>query len=219
MSDPEPPGWAAAPPPQSPPGPPAPVPQAPEVLPWGPRGPARDYGWVRIVGALLVVALVLAVGYSVRGFFEPAGLRTPPVFPTPTPTPAGFEFQLADKFWNGSALPALAEVSRTLPTINSRCKANLTATCRAAILATDQKVQRAVTVINQGDIPACITDDVTRFKGHLESMGGGLQIALDGYNAGDRLMVAQGLSQFHESLLPLDQDAAAVTKDVRVLCN
>jgi hypothetical protein len=190
--------------------------QAEEPAPWLPKGNVRDYRWIPAVGALV---LIIAVGWSLRGLFPNGATRTPPAFPTPTPTPAGLEFGRAYLFWHSSALPAVADMSRSVPAINSRCKGRLTAPCQASITVTDQKLQTAITIINNGDIPACITTHLSRFKSDLEKMDGGLQIALNGYRAGDRSLVAQGLTQFYDSQRPLSVDAAAVTKDVTVLCN
>ena len=205
------------PPPPSPPRP-APVPAA-KAPPWAPLGPIRDYRWAPAVVAVLVLVVIVAVAFSLRGLFMPAGFRTPPSFPTPTPTPAGLEFGRAYLFWYNSAAPALAAVNKTLPALNSRCKGNLPTTCRVAIAATDAKLQLTITIINKGSVPACIADDLSRFKGDLEGMDGGLQIALKGYTQRDRQMIAQGLTQFHEASRPVAQDSAAVSKDVKALCH
>jgi hypothetical protein len=179
----------------------------------------RDDRWIRVAGAVLVVAAIVFVGWSLRGLIFP-GDRAIPVFATPTPTPAGTEFDRADIFWNRQAIPALVEFIKTVPAINTKCKTNLLAAgCHAAILASDQKLEQAVTVINQGDVPACLTTDLTRFKGDVLSMDGGLQISLNGYKAGDKNMVLQGLSQFHDAALTFGPDSTAVTNDVKVLCN
>jgi hypothetical protein len=221
MSDP--PGWLAPPPPSAPPPPPPPsVPPAPppeaEPAPqlWGVK-PAQvhDYPWVKLVVAVL---LIVAVGWALSSLLFP-GLRTPPAFPTPTPTPAGVEYARASTFWNDGEQPALVEVVRGLPAISTNCKGNLTAACRNAITAMDVKLKYAVSVINTGDIPACLTTHVGRYKGDLLSMDGGMQISLIGFNAGDRDKVAQGLEQFREALLPLADDATSVSNDVKVLCN
>jgi hypothetical protein len=110
-------------------------------------------------------------------------------------------------------------VVKSVPAINKNCKGKLAAACQAAIVATDQKLQYAITVINTGDIPACLTTHVTRFKGDLLAMEGGLQVALNGYKAGDQPKVDQGLSLFHDNSLPVGEDAAAVSNDVKLLCN
>jgi hypothetical protein len=162
--------------------------------------------------------LIVVVAYVLWTLFTPR-FRTPPAFPTPTPTPAGVEYERASTFWNKTELPALSEFSRSVPAINTTCKGALSPTCLAAITATDQKLQSAITIINQGDIPACIATHVARYKGDLLSMDGGLQIALNGYKAGDNQQVAQGLLQFRDNAQNVSADAAAVTNDVKVLCN
>jgi hypothetical protein len=103
--------------------------------------------------------------------------------------------------------------------LKARCRGTYPTTCRSAITATDQKLQQAIAVINNGDIPACISDDLRRFKSDLEGMGGGLQISLNGYGARSKAMILQGLGQYHESALPLGTDAAAVAKDIKALCH
>jgi hypothetical protein len=190
-----------------------------ETHPWGPQGPVRDMRWVPIAGAVGLLLVLVFVGYSLRGLFTPAGLRTQPSFPTPTPTPAGLEFGRAYLFWNNSAVPAVAAFNKTLPTLNARCKGTYPTTCRAAITASDQKLQQAIAVITNGDIPACIADDLRRYKGDLLSMDGGLQIALNGYGARNKGMILQGLAQFREGSRPLAADAAAITKDIKALCH
>jgi hypothetical protein len=210
---------APPPPAMPPPPPPAPVFEAaPEPPPpWAPQGgKARDFWWIPAIGILI---LIVAVGWMVRGFLIAGPDRTPPSYPTPIPTPAGLEFGRAYLFWYNSGLPALANMNKTVPALNTRCKGSLPATCQAAIAATDQKLQAAITVINQGNIPACLTTHLTTFKSDLEAMDGGLQIALNGYKAGDKGMITQGLTQFHESAIPLNQDAAVVTSDVKALCH
>lgn len=120
---------------------------------------------------------------------------------------------------NDGGLPAPASVTRARSAVNANCKGKLSADCRNAITAADQKVQFAITLINQGDIPACLRTHVTRYKGDLLSMSGGLQIALNGFKAGDKALVDQGLSQFQTSSAPLAEDSAAVANDLKVLCN
>ena len=175
----------------------------------------RDYRWIPVIGALV---LIVALAFGLWTLFTPR-FRTPPAFPTPTPTPVGVEYERASNFWNREELPALAEVSRSVPAINASCRGTLSPKCLAAITATDQKLQNAIAVVNHGDIPACIATHVTRFKGDLLSMDGGLQIALTGYKAGDIQQVQQGLSQFRENSQNVSPDAAAVTNDLKVLCN
>jgi hypothetical protein len=165
-----------------------------------------------------VSLLVLVIGWSLWSIFAPS-YRTVPPTPTPTPTPAGVEYARASNFWNKQALPALAEVNRAARAINTSCKGKLSPGCRAGIEATDQRLQVALTVIKDGDVPACIATHLTRFKGDLLAMDGGLQIALNGYKAGDRQLVEQGLSVFRENAVPVGADAAAVTNDVKLLCN
>jgi len=187
--------------------------------PWGPKGPLRDYRLVGVAIALVVLVVLVFVGYSLRGLFAPAGLRTTPSFPTPTPTPSGLEFGRAYLFWNNSALPAIAAYNKTLPALNARCKGSYPTTCRSAITASSQKLQQAIAVINNGDIPACIADAITRYKSDLEGMGGGLQIALNGYGARNKATILQGLGQFRTASKPLGTDAASVARDIKALCH
>jgi hypothetical protein len=220
MSDP--PDWLAPPPPLPPPGaPPAPVPQTPDQAPpWAPQGPVRDYRWIpTVAGVILVLVLIVSVGWVLRNTFFSGELRTPPVYATPTPTPSGLELYRAETFWNTFALPALGEVNKTLPAIKAKCKGSLPAGCHDAIVATDAKMQQLITVINQGDVPACIATHVMRFKSDIEVMDGGLQIALNGYKAGDKDTISRGLAQFNEGALSVGPDTAFVSGDVKTLCH
>jgi hypothetical protein len=205
-----------APPPQYQP---APVYQAAAEPPppWAPQGgKARDFWWIPAIGVLI---LIVAVGWMVRGFLVAGPDRTPPSYPTPTPTPAGLEFGRAYLFWYNIGLPALSDMNKSVPNLNARCKGSLPATCQAAITVTDQKLQAVINAINTGNIPACLTTHMTRVKSDLEAMDGGLQIALNGYKAADKAAIGQGLTQFHESAIPLNQDVAVVTSDVKALCH
>jgi hypothetical protein len=175
----------------------------------------RDYRWITVVGAIV---LIVIVALGLNSLFSPR-FRTPPSFPTPTPTPAGAEYAKASAFWNDAGLPALAGVIRSEPAIKFNCKGKLSTACHNAVTVGDEKLQYAITVINQGDIPACLITHVTRYKSDLLSMDGGLQIALNGYKAGDRPQVDQGITQFLVSSDSLVADAANVTNDVKVLCN
>jgi hypothetical protein len=116
-------------------------------------------------------------------------------------------------------LPAVAAANRTLPLLKARCKGSYPTTCRSAITATDAKLQQAIAVINNGDIPACIADDLRRYKSDLLGMDGGLQIALNGYGARDKAKISQGLTQFREASIPLAADGTSVTKDIKALCH
>jgi hypothetical protein len=205
-------------PPPPPPYQPAPIPQAAEPPPpWAPQGgKARDFWWIPAIGALI---LIVAVGWMVRGFLVAGPDRTPPSYPTPTPTPAGLEFGRAYLFWYNTGLPGISDMNKSVPNLNARCKGTLPATCQAAITVTDQKLQVVITAINNGNIPACLNTHLTRVKSDLEAMDGGLQIALKGYKAADKGAITQGLTQFHESAIPLNQDVAVVTGDVKALCH
>jgi hypothetical protein len=205
-------------PPPPPPYQPAPIPQPAEPPPpWAPQGgKARDFWWIPAIGALI---LIVAVGWMVRGFLVAGPDRTPPSYPTPTPTPAGLEFGRAYLFWYNTGLPGISDMNKSVPNLNARCKGTLPTTCQAAITVTDTKLQAVITAINNGNIPACLNTHLTRVKSDLEAMDGGLQIALNGYKAADKGAITQGLTQFHESAIPLNQDVAVVTSDVKALCH
>ncbi|MDQ6877372.1 MAG: hypothetical protein M3082_06675 [Candidatus Dormibacteraeota bacterium] len=171
-------------------------------------------------GVLVALVVIGAVVWALHAILMPGGDRLPPAYPTPTPTPSGVELQRANAFWNNQVYPSLGVVVTTLPAMKSQClTGSPRAGCRAAMIATDQTLQQTITIIKHGDIPACIATHVTTFMGDVEAMDGGLQISLNGYRAGDRAMITQGLIQFTDGVRPLVADGELVNRDLKAFCH
>jgi hypothetical protein len=179
----------------------------PEPVPaWAPPPPKQSKLLV-YMGAALVVALLGAGGYVVRGQLiahqtDGASLASP--------TPFGSDYERADRFLNQELAPSITAVDKTLPALTSSCTAQLPPSCRDAIAVTDKAMRDTSTVIDKGDIPPCIADSVTTFTKDWSAMQAGLDMALGGYTSASNELIARGLIAFSTAAKPLKTDADAM---------
>jgi len=201
-----PPEWLPAAPQAAPPPPFVPEPEPAPA--WAPPPPRQSKLLLYLAGGLVVV-LLGAGGWVVRGQIlaqqtDGGSLASP--------TPFGSDYERADRFLNTELAPSINEVDKTLPALTSSCTAKLPPSCRDAIAVTDQKMRDTSKVIDKGDIPPCIADSVTQFTKDWSAMEAGLEMALGGYTSGSNELVARGLIAFGTAAKPLKTDADAMQK-------
>lgn len=129
-----------------------------------------------------------------------------------SPTPFGSDYDRADRFLTSQLVPAIVEVNKTFPAVESNCTAQLPLSCRDAIAVTDQKMRDAGKVIDQGDIPPCIADAMAKFSKDWTAAQNGLDAALGGYQSTSNELIARGLLNFVQNYQLLKPDADAVDK-------
>jgi hypothetical protein len=202
------PAWLPS-PPAAPPPPAVDFLPEPEPVPaWAP--PARPQSRLVVYVSIgLLVAVLTFGGWMVRGQLLAANQSGATLA---SPTPFGSDYDRADRFLNGQLVPAIVEVNKTFPAIESNCTAQLPLSCRDAIAITDQKMRDAGKVIDQGDIPPCIADAMAKFSKDWTAAQNGLDAALGGYQSTSNELIARGLINFVQNYQLLKPDADAVDK-------
>src|SRR5712691_684397 len=165
---------------------------APDVPLWQQPKSSGKTVYLYVGGAVVLFLMVLIVLNTMNFLSLPfIGSRpsaNPPQAAVPSPTPGPTtrsEYTRADVFLNGSFGPALADfgsVDRPMQT----CGGEFTNSCFNAITATDPPLKHVLAVIDQGSIPPCIAEPMTKFRSDLAYMEGGLQTALKGYKDTNR---------------------------------
>lgn len=200
------PAWLPSPPPAPPPPAVAFLPEPEPVPAWAP--PARPQSRLVVYVSIgLLVAVLTFGGWMVRGQLLAAN-QSGGTFASPTPF--GSDYDRADRFLTGQLVPAIIEVNKTFPAVQSNCTAQLPLSCRDAIAVTDQKMRDAGKVIEQGDIPPCIADAMAKFTKDWTAAQNGLDAALGGYQSTSRELIARGLLNFVQNYQLLKPDADAV---------
>lgn len=202
------PDWLPSPPAAPPPPPPlAFVPEPDPVPAWAP--PARPQSrLVLYISAGLLLVVIGTAGWLVRGqMVANQGNAS-----YASPTPFGSDYERADRFLTSQLEPAIVEVNKTFPAVQTNCTAQLPMSCRDAIAVTDQKMRDASKVIDQGDIPPCLSDAMAKFSKDWTATQNGLDAALGGYQSSSNELIARGLLNFVQNYQLLKPDADAVDK-------
>jgi hypothetical protein len=76
----------------------------------------------------------------------------------------------------------------------------------------DQKMRDTSKVIDQGDIPPCISTAMDQFTKDWTATQSGLDQALGGYQSSSNELIARGLIAFGQNAQRLKPDADAVDK-------
>jgi len=202
------PAWLPEPPAASPPPPLSFVPEPEPVPAW--VTPARTQSRLLVYVSVGLLAAVIAFGgwMGVRGML----LANQNTGSLASPTPFGSDYDRADRFLTGQLVPAIVEVNKTFPAVQTNCTAQLPLSCRDAIAVTDQKMRDAGKVIDQGDIPPCIADAMAKFTKDWTAAQNGLDAALGGYQSTSNELIARGLISFVQNYQLLKPDADAVDK-------
>jgi hypothetical protein len=126
-----------------------------------------------------------------------------------SPRPTISDYARADRL-NVTLAPALVKVGPTLPALQTGCTGTLSNACLTALNAARQQMTELLAMIDHGDIPACIASGTTTLRFDLQSMAGGLDMSLKGYQDFNGAEVYQGVYRFAYFGRPLKADAAAI---------
>ena len=97
---------------------------------------------------------------------------------SPTDTgPVGTQFQQADGFLSGSLNPALSSVAGAVGPISLDCQGTHSVTCRNTLQDADAAMAKAITVIDRGAFPSCISAPVVQTRRDLAIQEQALQAA------------------------------------------
>ena len=128
---------------------------------------------------------------------------------TQSPRPTISDYARADRL-NATLAPALVKVGPTLPALQSACTGTLSNACLTALNLARQQMTELLATIDHGDIPACIASGTTTLRFDLQSMAGGLDMSVNGYQDYNGAEVYQGVYRFAYFGRPLKADAAAI---------
>ena len=160
------------------------------------------------VGAAAVVLVMLMVLLSSNIIQLPwPGSASSPASQSPRPTIS--DYARADRL-NTTLAPALVKVGPTLPALQSACTGTLSNACLAALNAARQQMTELLAMIDHGDIPACIASGTTTLRYDLQSMAGGLDMSVNGYQDYNGAEVYQGVYRFAYFGRSLKADTAAI---------
>ncbi len=132
--------------------------------------------------------------------------------------PSGTQFQQADGFLRASLNPALASVATAVKPIPVDCGGTHSVTCRNTLEDADTAEVRAITVIDQGTFPGCISASVVQTRRDLAVQEQALKAALIGFRANNDNLVTRGLADFSAAAPTLKSDGDALTAAEQSAC-
>ena len=189
-----------------------------------PKGSGKTV-YLYVGGAVVLFLMVLIVLNTINLVSLPfIGGRTASSSPDaskPSPAPTTVtrsEYSRADIFLNGSFGPALATFGQIDPQM-ATCTAEFTNTCFNAMTITDPPLKNVLAVIDQGSIPPCIAEPMTKLRTDLGYMEGGLQLALKAYKDGNHNELVDGLYRFTHFGVFLNPDVQAAADALKTRCS
>jgi hypothetical protein len=202
-----------------------PVAEQPVTPLWveAPRSGKRPYLYFVAGLVVLVVAGILLNTLGITQLPWPGSASTPSGRATPAPSASPLtvrsDFARADRFLNLSLAPALVALNQTGPALNSTCYGTLSNGCFDAITTTVKQLKSVLVVIDRGDIPQCIAASMSKVRGDLAAMDGGLELALKAYADNLTSELAQGFRQFVPPAQALLADSQSADRAQKTLCS
>jgi hypothetical protein len=189
----------------------------PDLTPLWQQSKGGGYGRYLYFGAaILLFVMVLIVLNSMSfvqlPFISTGSKSSPPqaiVTTSPTPDTSGPDSVRADRFLNGQLKPALVPFDDTLPAVVRGCVGNLSTACFDALTATDQQVNKLMTVIANGDIPSCISVPTTRLKADVKGMDDQIKSGLSGYTDNNKYTLQSATRGFWNNVDAATADISA----------
>ena len=126
-----------------------------------------------------------------------------------SPRPTISDYARADRL-TVTLAPALVKVEPTLPALQTGCTGTLSNACLTALNLARQQMTELLATIDHGDIPACIASGTTTLRFDLQSMAGGLDMSVNGYQDYNGAEVYQGVYRFAYFGRSLKADTAAI---------
>jgi hypothetical protein len=120
------------------------------------------------------------------------------------------DFARADRFVSIMVTPSLLSVSHTLPGLQTACTGTLSNGCLTALNAARQQMTELLSNIDHGDVPPCIAAGTTALRFDLQSMAGGLDLSLNGYQDNNGAELYQGIYRFAYFGRSLKADPATI---------
>jgi hypothetical protein len=162
------------------------------------------YGGLGILGLIAVYVLIQVT--SQMNLFGPR-----PGAGSPTDTgPVGTQFQQADGFLSGSLNPALSSVAGAVGPIALDCQGTHSVTCRNTLQDADAAMTKAISAIDRGTFPSCISASVVQTRRDLEIQDQALTAAVIGFKANNDELISKGLADYTAAAPTLKTDADAL---------
>jgi hypothetical protein len=162
---------------------------------------------IAIYGGLAILGLIaLYVLFQVLSQMNLFALRPGPSSPTDT-GPVGTQFQQADGFLSGSLNPALSSVAGAVGPIALDCQGTHSVTCRNTLQDANAAMAKAITAIDRGTFPSCMSASVVQTRRDLEIQEQALTAAVIGFRANNDDLITKGLADYTAAAPTLKADA------------
>ncbi len=137
--------------------------------------------------------------------------------PLASPTPAGSEYQQADRFLTGLFSTSINQVAELQKSMVASCNGSVvvSAACKDSIVSNDNALLGAIAVIDKGPVPACIAPAVKTLRTDLAGMEQGLATARV---AQTQPGVGAGLVAYALAAQALPADGAALQTAENAIC-
>ena len=164
--------------------------------------------------AVALVMLMVLLSSNVIQLPWPSGAASSA---SQSPRPTTSDYARAGSL-SATLAPALAKVGPTLPALQSACTGTLSNGCLTALNLARQQMTDLLSMIDRGDVPACVATGTAALRFDLQSMAGGLDMSLKGYGDNSGAEVYQGIYRFAYFGRSIKADATAINA-LRAKCS
>jgi hypothetical protein len=170
-----------------------------------------------------VVVFVMALIYlnSLGPFTLPwVGTSQPPA-PTPAPSllSARTDFQEADRFVTADLVPPMTSLNKAIGAQVLACNGVLSSGCQTVLVATDDQLKNAHSVVANAQVPACIVSNVGKLKFDLDVLENFMHNALQSFTDSSKPALAAALAGFNASYRTLQSDFTGTLRAHNLYCD
>jgi len=130
----------------------------------------------------------------------------------------GTQFQQADGFLSGSLNPALSSVAGATGPIALDCQGTHSVTCRNTLQDADAAMAKAISAIDRGTFPSCLSASVVQTRRDLAIQEQALTAAVIGFKANNDELISKGLADYTAAAPTLKTDADALKTAEQSYC-
>jgi hypothetical protein len=187
-------------------------PDEPVELPWQQPNKGVSFWLYPVAGVAILVVLMLvlnAIGFIQMPWIgSGSSTQNPAARASPAPDFSGPDAARADHFLNGELKPALAAFDQTVAAFNRDCAGIASTSCFDSLTASQQQVKKLIGVVNNSDVPSCISGPVNRIRLDVKGMDEQLQVAFKGFNDNNRDELFVAVNHFETYRQAIDGEVA-----------